>query len=64
MEALAFALVAVLNAYRKREISVPEPAEFRPFDLKTLGSLNQNKRDHEVRSFDRKQSYVLQTARD
>jgi hypothetical protein len=36
MEPLVFALIAVRNGYRWQDAFVPEPAEFRLFDLRAL----------------------------
>jgi hypothetical protein len=62
MDALVIALIATLGMYRQQKVSVPEPAEFRPFDLKALRSPDQNKHDPLGRLSNRKRSYVLQTA--
>ena len=45
MEALIFALIARRNGYTQREMFVPEPAEFQPFDLRAL-SLSDDAEDN------------------
>jgi hypothetical protein len=62
MEALVIALIATTNMYRKPEVSVPEPAQFKAFDLQALRSPDRNKHDSQGRPFDGERSYVLQTA--
>jgi len=37
MEALVFGLIALMALNKKQERIVPEPAEFQPFDLRSLG---------------------------
>jgi hypothetical protein len=60
MEALVFGIIALNNLNKEQEPIVPEPAEFQPFDLRTLEFYNA--RDNSPsRSSDRKQSYVAQT---
>ena len=36
MEVLVFALIVVRNGYHWQDAFVPEPAKFRPFDLRAL----------------------------
>jgi hypothetical protein len=62
MEALVIALIATLGAFRRQNMTVPEPAEFQPFDLKALRVPDQNRDYSQGRSTDRKRSYVVQTA--
>jgi hypothetical protein len=45
MEALVFGVIALIAFNRKRERIVPEPAEFQPFDLRSLGHLYDAKED-------------------
>jgi hypothetical protein len=58
MEALVFGVIAF---NRKQERIFPEPAEFQPFDLRSLGHLYDAKEDSPSRTSERKRSYVPQT---
>jgi hypothetical protein len=61
MEALVFGLIALVALNKKQERSVPEPAEFQPFDLRSLGHLYDAKDDSPSRISDRERPYVAQT---
>jgi len=61
MEALVYGLVALIALNKKQERIVLEPAEFQPFDLRTLGHLYDAKDNSPSGTSDRKRSYVVQT---
>jgi hypothetical protein len=62
MEALVFAIVALRKGYKLEETTVPEPAEFRPFDVRALKRSYQAEADSSSRPSDRQNSLVTQTA--
>jgi hypothetical protein len=62
MEALVFAIVALRKGYKLEESIVPEPAEFRPFDVWALKRSYQAEADSSSRPSDRRDSLVTQTA--
>jgi hypothetical protein len=62
MEALVIALLATRAIYRQQDSSIPEPAEFQPFNLKALRFSDRTRDNTESRSPDRKRPYVPQTA--
>ena len=61
MEALLFALIAVRNAYRRREAFVPEPSKFQSFDLQALRRVYLAKDKSPSRRSDGQESYVAQS---
>jgi len=60
MEALIFGLVAIMKLFRHEEKMVPEPAEFRPFDIQTLKLVYNGRVDSSNRPSGRHQSYAAQ----
>ena len=62
MEALVFAIVALRKGYKLEESTVPEPAEFRPFDVRALKRAYQAEGDSSSRPSDRRESLVTQIA--
>jgi len=60
MEPLVFAIVALHKGYHKEETLVPEPAEFRPFDLRALKRSYEAEADSSRRPSDRRNSLVTQ----
>jgi hypothetical protein len=62
MEALVFAIIALRNGYKQQETFVPEPAEFRPFDLRALKRSYEAEDDSSSRPSDRQKSLVTQIA--
>jgi hypothetical protein len=62
MEALVFAILAVRKGYKLEETTVPEPAEFRPFDVRALKRSYQAEDDSSSRPSDRQNSLVTQIA--
>ena len=62
MEALVFAIIALRNGYKQQETFVPEPAEFRPFDLRALKRSYEAEDDSSSRPTDRQKSLVTQIA--
>jgi hypothetical protein len=62
MEALVFAIVALRKGYKLEEITVPEPEEFRPFDVRALKHSYQLEADSSNRPSGRQNSLVTQTA--
>ena len=61
MEALVFGLIVLNNLNNEQELIVPEPTEFRPFDLRTLEDLYNARDNSPSSSSDRKHPYVAQT---
>ena len=61
MEALVFGLIALMALNKKQERIVPEPAEFQPFDLRSLGHFYDAKDNSPSGMSGRKRSYVAQT---
>jgi hypothetical protein len=57
MEALVFGLIALNTLQRKQERIVPEPAEFRSFDLRTLERLYNARDNSPGRPSDRKRMW-------
>jgi hypothetical protein len=62
MEALVFAIVALRKGYKLEETTVPEPAEFRPFDVRALKRSYHAEDDSSSRPSDRQNSLVTQIA--
>jgi hypothetical protein len=62
MEALVLAIVALRKGYKLEETTVPEPAAFRPFDLRALKRAYQAEADSSSRPSGRQNSLVTQTA--
>jgi len=62
MEALVFAMIALRNGYKQEQTLVPEPAEFRPFDLRALKRSYEAEADSSSRPSDRQKSLVTQIA--
>jgi hypothetical protein len=62
MEPLVFATIAILSGFRQQETYVPEPAEFRPFDLRALRRSYEAEDDSSSRPTDRPESLVTQIA--
>jgi hypothetical protein len=62
MEALVFAIVALRKGFKLEETTVPEPAEFRPFDVRALKRSYQAEDDSSSRPSGRQNSLVTQTA--
>jgi hypothetical protein len=60
MEALIFGLVAIMKLFRHEEKMVPEPADFRPFDIQTLKHVYNGRVDSSNRASGRHQSYAAQ----
>jgi hypothetical protein len=61
METLIFALIATRKGYYQRETFVPEPAEFRSFDLLELARSYEAQEDSSNRPSDR-QTLMTQVA--
>ena len=61
METLVFGLIVLNNLNNEQELIVPEPTEFRPFDLRTLEDLYNARDNSPSSSSDRKHPYVAQT---
>jgi hypothetical protein len=62
MEVLIFALIATRKGYYQRETFVPEPAEFRSFDLRELVRSYEAQDDSSNRPSDRKRTLMTQVA--
>jgi hypothetical protein len=62
MEILIFALIATRKGYFQRETFVPEPAEFRSFDLRELARSYEAQDDSSNRPSDRKRTLMTQVA--
>jgi hypothetical protein len=62
MEALVFGILAVRKGFKRQETVVPEPAEFRPFDLRALRRSYEADDDSSGRPSDRMKSLVTQIA--
>jgi hypothetical protein len=62
MEPLVFAIVAIRKGYHQNESSVPEPARFRPFDLRALKRSYEAEDDSSSRPSDQGKSLVTQIA--
>jgi hypothetical protein len=62
MEPLVFAIVALRKGFKLEETTVPEPAEFRPFDVRALKRTYQAGADSSSRPSDRQNSLVTQIA--
>jgi hypothetical protein len=60
MEALIFALVAMMKLFRHEEKMVPEPLQFRPFDIQALEHVYNGRVDSSNRPSGRHQSYAAQ----
>jgi hypothetical protein len=62
MEALIFALLATRKGYFQEDPVVPEPAEFRSFDLQALGRSYEAQDDSSNRPSGQHQTLVTQVA--
>ncbi len=62
MEALIFALIATRKGYFQRDVVVPEPAEFRSFDLRAIARSYEAQDDSSNRPSGRQQTLVTQVA--
>ena len=62
MEPLVFALIAVRDGYHWQDAFVPEPTEFRLFDLRALERSYDAQDDSSGRPSDRRKSLVAQVA--
>jgi hypothetical protein len=62
MEAFIVALIATRNGYFPRDPVVPEPAEFRSFDLRALARSYEAQDDSSNRPPGRPQTLVTQVA--
>jgi len=62
MEALVFALIATRIGYFQKEPVVPEPAEFRSFDLRALKRSFEAHDETSNKPTDPKQTLVTQVA--
>jgi hypothetical protein len=60
MEALIFGIVAIMKLFRHDEKMVPEPLQFRPFDIQTLKQVYNGRVDSSNRPSARHQSYAAQ----
>jgi hypothetical protein len=61
MEVLVIGLAAFIALNKKQKRIVPEPAEFRSFDLRPLGHLHDARENSASRTSDRKRLYVVRT---
>jgi hypothetical protein len=62
MEILIFALVAARKGYFQKDTFVPEPAEFRSFDVRALARSYEAQDDSSDRPSGRQQTLVTQSA--
>jgi hypothetical protein len=62
MEALIFAILAARKGYFQQDPIVPEPAEFRGFDLRALGRSYKAQVNSSNRPSGRQQTLVTQVA--
>jgi hypothetical protein len=62
MEALIFALIATRKGYFHRDPVVPEPAEFRSFDLRALARSYEGQDDSANKPSGRQNTLVTQVA--
>jgi hypothetical protein len=62
MEALIFALLATRKGYFQKDPIVPEPAEFRRFDLRALTRSYEAQDDSSNKPSGRRQTLVTQVA--
>jgi hypothetical protein len=60
MEALIFGLVAMMKLFRHEEKMVPEPLQFRPFDIQALKLVYNGRVDSSNRPSARDRSYAAQ----
>jgi hypothetical protein len=60
MEALIFALVAFIKLFRPDEKKVPEPLQFRPFDVQALKHVYNGRVEPSDRPSARPESYAAQ----
>jgi hypothetical protein len=60
METLIFALVAFLKLFRREEKMVPEPLQFRPFDIQALKHVYNGRVESSNRTSARHESYAAQ----
>jgi hypothetical protein len=62
MEVLIFALIATRKGYFQKEPTVPEPAEFRGFDLRELKRAYNAHGQTPTRPIDRQKTLLTQVA--
>ena len=62
MEPLVFAIASLYKSYTKQDTIVPEPAEFRPFDLRALRRSYEAETNASSRPSDRQNSFLTQAA--
>ena len=62
METLVFGILAMRRGFKQQKTVVPDPAEFRPFDLRALRRSYEGKDDSSSRPSDRMKSLVTQIA--
>jgi len=60
MEALIFGVVAIMKLFRREEKMIPEPLQFRPFDIHALKHVYNGRVDSSDRPSGRHQSYAAQ----
>lgn len=60
MEALIFGLVAIMKLFRHEEKMVPEPLQFRPFDIQALKQVYNGRDGSSNQPSARHQSYAAQ----
>jgi hypothetical protein len=60
MEALVFGIVAIMKLFRHEEKMVPEPLQFRSFDIQALKQVYNGRVDSLNRPSARHQSYAAQ----
>jgi hypothetical protein len=60
MEALIFGLVAMMKLFRHEEKMVPEPPQFRPFDIQALKHVYNGRVESSNRQSARHESYAAQ----
>lgn len=62
METLVFGILALRKGFKQQESVAPDPAEFRPFDLRALRRSYEAEDDSSTRPTDRTKSLVTQIA--
>jgi len=62
MEPLVFAIASLYKSYTKQDTFVPEPAKFRPFDLRALKRSYEAEANASSRPSDRQNSFLTQAA--
>jgi len=60
MEALVFALVAILRLFKPEKKMVPEPLQFRPLDVQALKHVYNGRMESSNRPAARHESYTAQ----